>query len=128
MSRFLHFHKMRLANAVSVFHVVWAGLLLGSLVVFALSLFLPISFIVKVCWAIVGVTTISQLLFLGCPLTTLENALRSYGKDRMKGYKASFVVDRLDKWFDLRPSTVIVTVSMWFLLMFSVITFVVHLA
>lgn len=90
------------ANIVFLSHLFWVGLILGGGSFAAThTWYSPINF------AVVATTAVSQVLFLGCPLTALEKALRSHGKDRIEGVKWSFTVHYLERWFGFTPPTIV---------------------
>jgi len=122
MSRFLYLHKETLGKTIFAFHMLWVVILIGGGVVsIAVGWYRPIHF------AVVGVTVVSQLLFLGCPLTTLEVALRNYGGKSIEGFKGGFLIHYLDKRFGLRPSVVALTVGTWLLFAFATVLFIAFL-
>jgi hypothetical protein len=95
----------KLADVVFWFHLVWAALLIGgSALQFVFPWYKPIQMV------ILTVTIASQILFLGCPIVGLENALRRK-YDPSKTYTGSFVCHCLKKWFGIDlPPMVIFTV------------------
>ena len=92
-----------LANLVAVFHTTWIVILIGGIgLQFIFKWYRPIHL------AVVTTTVVSQLIFLGCPLVALEQALRrQYDPDR--SFIDSFVVHYLQKMFGIEVSLLMVT-------------------
>lgn len=91
-----------LADAVFVFHMVWIVILLGGIgVQFRYEWDRPIHM------AVVTITIVSQLIFLGCPLVALEQALRRK-YDASNSFTGSFVVYYL-RFFGVEVSPTMVT-------------------
>ncbi len=81
----------RLADAVAIFHWILIAYLISGL-------FFQIAFpwYAKIHLIIVATVGISQLLWLGCPLVTLENALRAKYDPSAK-YYGSFTYNAFKK-------------------------------
>ncbi len=104
----------RLAIIVSWLHWVWIVLLIGGMALqFVLPWYTPIEMVV------IFVTITSQILFLGCPMVTLENALhRKY--DPSKTDTGSLVCRYLKKWFGLDIPPVVIFTLLIVLLAISI--------
>lgn len=85
----------RLANAVNVFHWVWVGVLLTSLI-------LPIAFpwMRPFTMVIIIVTGFSQVIWCRCPLGLLEESLRAKAGERPTP-RAPFLVEALRRHFGI---------------------------
>ena len=96
----------KLANAVSVFHWIWVAILLGGISLqFAFQWYKPIHMIV------LTTTIVSQVLWLGCPLVALENALRAK-YDPKEMYYGSFICHYLKKRFGISMSPALITAQL----------------
>ena len=86
-----------LADAVSGFHYFWIVLLLSGVILqLVFPWYGPINAV------ILAITIVSQIVWLGCPLVTLENAFRKK-YDPYACFSGSFVCNRLKKWFGVEP-------------------------
>jgi hypothetical protein len=95
-----------LADIVFWFHVFWIGVLVCAI-------FLPPEF--QVFHTIAASATIaSQILWGGCPLVTLENALREN-----KNYTGSFTAYLFRKFFGIEVQPSVVTASLLFIFAIS---------
>ncbi|NTW13931.1 MAG: DUF2784 domain-containing protein [Candidatus Moranbacteria bacterium] len=95
-----------LADAVEVFHWVWIVLMMAGI---------PLQFIyppyAPIHLTIVTATIISQILWLGCPLVALENALRAK-YDPRRTYTGSFVCHFLKKRFNITVSPLVIVIQL----------------
>lgn len=96
------YHYKWLANVTFGFHLLWILVLLGGL---GLQYILP--WYEKFHLAAVMTTIVSQVLWLGCPLTTLECALRRK-YDKETSYYGSFIAYFLNKYFGINISSKVV--------------------
>lgn len=102
-----------LADLVYWFHWFWIFLMIGGA-------FLSI----KYKWyrpyhAVIMVGTIaSQLIFLGCPLTTLENALRAH-YDPNATYMGSFICYCLQKYLGIQLAPQYIILAMVLIILVS---------
>ncbi len=96
----------KLANATACFHWIWLALTAISLpLVFVLNWWLII-------WVFMLITTVvSQFLWLGCPLTLLENKLRAK-YDPSTTYERPFISNYLYKRFGIEISITIIVVQL----------------
>src|SRR3989338_5197326 len=96
----------KLADATFYFHWFWIGLLLiGSILQFFLPFYRTIHLI------ILTITIIAQVSWHGCPLVTLENALRAKydPNEKMHG---SFLSYYIEKWFGIKIPPAIIAIQL----------------
>ena len=104
-----------LADIVFWFHLFWGlALISGGFVAIKTKRYLPIH------GAIVGASIFSQLLFLGCPLTTLEQNLRSMATGEEVRFQGGFIVHYFVEWFGTAPSAIVFTVTTYMISVFAV--------
>ena len=96
----------RLANAVFLFHWFWIALLLGGVFIqTTFEWYKPIQMIV------VTSSVAAQIIWLGCPLVALENALRAkYNPDER--YYGSFVCYYLRRWLGVKVPPILITATL----------------
>ena len=103
-----------LANLTFFVHLVVIVILIGGVVGVTSGFYIEHPVLLRIHTAIVAVTAISQLLFLGCPLVTLENALRQQYAPETK-YYGSFVVYLLLRFTGIKVPIVLITTITWFI-------------
>ena len=96
----------KLASAVRAFHLLWIVLMIVGI---------PLSILCDwyepIHWVVIGTTIVSQIVWLGCPLSTLEQALRrKYDPDAT--YTGSFVCHYLRKRFGIEVPPIVVTLQL----------------
>lgn len=103
----------KLANATLWFHCIWVAILLGGIPLqIALPWYKPVHMVV------LTTTIASQLLWLGCPLVALENALRAR-YDPSVTYRGSFICHYLKKWFGISVPPALISVQLIAMLVIS---------
>ena len=101
-----------LANAVLALHgVVVILLVLGIILAKRFPWYIPFHA------ALVTTTIVSQITFVSCPLTKLEFALRD---EEIQG---GFILNYLNKWFNLNPSAQSLTIATYLLVLYSAFLF-----
>lgn len=108
----------KLANIVFWFHWIWVAIILGSWITAAIFPWCRPIYL-----AVVTTTVISQVLWLGCPLVALENALRAK-YDPSKVYSGSFICHYIKKQFGVRMSPLVITAQLAITMVASVIFWV----
>ncbi len=103
----------RLADIVSWFHAFWLLLLLGgSLIALIFPWYKTIN------WIVISVTLVSQILWLGCPLTVLEHSLRNKYNPADKS-SGSFVCNFCENKLGIKISPIVVFCQLVMLLAIS---------
>ncbi len=95
-----------LADVVFWFHWIWIGALWAGIV-----LSTKYKWYWKYHLVIISSTLIAQLLFLGCPLVALENALRRR-YDPSENYSGSFICHCLEKYFGIQLNPLCITLAL----------------
>jgi len=104
-----------LADIVCCFHAFWAILILsGIFVAMRWRWYMPYH-----CIALIS-TAVSQVLFLGCPLTALENSLRA-SYDPKAVHTGSFTCYCLERYFGYKIQPEIVTLVLLIIITLSVL-------
>lgn len=116
-----------LADIVWIIHMMVVFVLCGSLLWAYLAFFRKIYWPYIVCTALSVVTGISQLVFLGCPLTILEYELRSVYDPHVNVPK-SFIVENLYKLAGINVESLTVSIVVWLTLITSIAAFAVYKA
>ncbi len=104
-----------LADVVMVFHWVWI-----------IILFVCLCFLLQrkkfhpAYGAILTMTAIGQVIWEECPFLTLEKYLRSQ-YDSPQNYGDSFIVYWLHEWFDVDMSPLVITYSLWGIVIITII-------
>ncbi|PSO45294.1 MAG: hypothetical protein BRC25_02600 [Parcubacteria group bacterium SW_6_46_9] len=109
-----------LADFVFIVHIIWIALLLISTLTNLLSSNEKLE---KVHLAILTATVVSQSIFLGCPLTTLESAIRSKYNSSFSLTDGSFMVHYLNQWFGVKVSPAAITLMLLVVFMLSTVGF-----
>jgi hypothetical protein len=101
-----------LAKAVNVFHWIWVGVLLTSLI-------LPIGFpwMRPFTIAVIIVTGFSQVIWCRCPLGLLEESLRAKAGDTPT--RAPFLVNALRRHFGINVPPWVIAAQMAVLMIFA---------
>ena len=107
-----------LADAVAVLHVAIIVFLLSAAFGYKTWIFSKYTIVRRLHIGTVAVTMLSQLIFLGCPLTTLEQSLR-HQYDPTTYYYGSFVAHLLLKYANVQVSSILVTTGIWLLVLVS---------
>lgn len=100
--------RVRAADIVRLTHVLVVVILIAGPILTGLEILQPHSMFGRAHFMFILVTVISQLLFLGCPLTILEEWLR--GKSNPKDFHGSFTAYLLSRFFGIRLPVVLVGV------------------
>ena len=108
----------KLAKAVFWLHMIWITTLLGGI---PISYFLPWFILVQM--VVVTTTAVSQILWLGCPLVALENALRAKC-DPAQTYSGSFICHYLKKRFGIKVPPIFITAQLIVVLVLSTILWI----
>lgn len=108
-----------LADFVFGFHLVWIALLLGGTI-----LSINYKWYRRYHAAALAGTIVSQLIFLGCPLTALEDALRMQYDPKVKfSVSGSFVCHYLKEYFGFQISPKYITLALAGIIAISALIF-----
>lgn len=110
-----------LADLVFVSHMVLVLILLGGSFAILSGLYLQYPHLMRIHGIITAATLISQIIFLGCPLVTLESALRNKYRSKPSTYYGSFVVYFLMKLTGVKVPVILVTTGMYMIVVIAVI-------
>ncbi len=106
-----------LADFVFWFHGVWTALLLGGII-----LSMKYKWYKRYHAVVLTSTIVSQLIFLGCPLVALENALRAQ-YDPKTTYTGSFICHYLKEHFGFQLPPEYITLALVGIVLLSALIF-----
>ncbi len=109
-----------LAVALDIFHLVWIGVMITTCI---LSIIPKRPLFKKIYLIVIGTTILLQIVFLGCPLTVLSQALRQCD-DPSFSFDGGFTAFILRNYFGIHPPAIVGVTATAILITLAIFIFI----